>query len=68
MNFLQEELKKLIGNAKFISEKTFIGHVAFAKINENIRVRIEFVHISSPSNYDSIRVYIIEISPNSDIV
>ena len=53
MNFLQMELKKILGITKCRENVVYIGNSGYVRVNEDVRLRLEFFR-SSTSTYDGL--------------
>ena len=53
MNFLRMELKKMLGMTRYSEDATYIGSCGYVKVNEDVRMRLEFSR-SSTTTYDGI--------------
>ena len=51
MNFLQMELKKILGITKCRENAVYIGNSGYVRVNEDVRLRLEFFR-SSTSTYN----------------
>ncbi|MBT9808695.1 hypothetical protein GPL26_03435 [Enterocloster citroniae] len=53
MNFLREELKKILGMTQYREEAVYVGNCGYVRVNEDVRMRLEFSR-SSTTTYDGI--------------
>ena len=53
VNFLRMELKKVLGMTRYSEDATYIGSCGYVKVNEDVRMRLEFSR-SSTTTYDGI--------------
>ena len=42
MNFLRAELKKILDMTQYREEATYIGSCGYVRVNEDVRMRLEF--------------------------
>lgn len=62
MNYFEQELRRLFGNDAAISDKRFVGRAFFGKLTDNLRVRIEFVTLSTADHYEAIKATVINLN------
>lgn len=53
VNFLQKELKKILGITRFSQDAAYTGSCGYVRVDKDIRMRLEFSK-SSTSTYDGI--------------
>lgn len=53
MNFLRSELKKILGMTQYREDATYIGDCGYVRVNEDVRMRLEFFG-SSTTTYNGI--------------
>ena len=59
MNYFEQELRRLFGNDAAISDKRFVGRAFFGKLTENLRVRVDFVTMSTANHYEALKATVI---------
>lgn len=59
MNYFEQELRRLFENDQAISDKRFIGRAFFGKLTDSLRVRVEFVTLSTADHYNAIKATVI---------
>ena len=53
MNFLRMELKRILGMTRYSEDATYIGNCGYVKVDEGIRMRLDFSR-SFTTSYDGI--------------
>jgi hypothetical protein len=59
MSYFEQELRRLFGNDKTISDKAFVGRSFFGKLTDSLRVRVEFVTMGTSDHYEAIKATVI---------
>lgn len=59
MNFYEQEMRMMFGSKKNIKEAKFCGKVMLAKLNDELRVKLQFVEMGYANHYSAIRMTII---------
>ena len=58
-NFFEQELRKLFGDGKIISDPTYSGRVCFGTLGRDLRVRAQFVTSGHAERYDSLKITVL---------
>lgn len=56
MTVFEQELRKLFGENKILSDVRFVGNVCYGRLNEDVRVKIRFETGGIASQYDRLKV------------
>ena len=59
MNFFEQEMRKLFGESPVIQEAKFSGKTLIGKVDDELRVKLQFITTGYADHYDSIRMRII---------
>jgi hypothetical protein len=59
MNFYETEMRKLFGNNQVIYDRKFCGKMCIGKIDEDLRVKLNFTTSNISNQYNTISVSII---------
>ena len=59
MNFYEENLRKIFDNVEGVSDVKYIGRTCYATLNEEIRMKAEFVTMGTHEHYEALKVSII---------
>ncbi len=59
MNLYEQELRKIFGESKVLQNPQFCGKTCLAKLDEELRVKIQFASAKVSQKYDSLRVSVI---------
>ena len=59
MNFFEGELRQMFGNAENISDAVFVGRTMLGKLDDELRVKAQFISTHIAKHYDAIQVSIL---------
>ena len=59
MNFFEQELRRLFGESPVIQEAKYSGKTLIGKVDDELRVKLQFITTGYADHYDSIRMRII---------
>ena len=59
MTFFEKELRTMFGDTDIIKEPHFVGKAMLGKIDDDLRVKVEFIATHTTNNYDALRLHII---------
>lgn len=59
MNFFEKEMRQMFGDTDIIAEPKFIGKTMLGKLDDELRVKLQFISTNTPKHYDALRVSII---------
>ena len=59
MNFFEQEMRKLFGESPVIQEAKYSGKTLIGKVDDELRVKLQFITTGYADHYDSIRMRII---------
>ena len=59
MNFFESELKRMFGDAENISDAVFVGRTMLGKLDDELRVKAQFISTHIAKHYDAIQVSIL---------
>ena len=59
MNFFEQEMRKLFGESPVIQEAKFSGKTLIGKVDDELRVKLQFITTGYADHYDSVRMKII---------
>ena len=59
MNFFEHEMRKLFGNSPVIQEAKYCGKTLIGKVDDELRVKLQFITTGYADHYDTIRMKII---------
>ncbi len=59
MNFFEQEMRKLFGESPVIQEAKFSGKTLIGKVDDELRVKLQFITTGYVDHYDSVRMRII---------
>lgn len=59
MNFFEQEMRKLFGESPVIQEAKFSGKTLIGKVDDELRVKLQFITTGYADHYDSVRMRII---------
>ncbi len=58
-NFFEQELRKLFGDGKIISDPTYSGRACFGTLGRDLRARAQFVTSGYADHYDSLKITVL---------
>ena len=58
MNFFESELRRMFGDAENISDAVFVGRTMLGKLDDELRVKAQFISTHIAKHYDAIQVSI----------
>ena len=59
MNFFEQEMRKMFGDSPVIQDAQYCGRTLIGKVDDELRVKLQFITTGIADNYDSIRLKII---------
>lgn len=59
MNFFEKEMRQMFGDTDIIAEPKFIGKTMLGKLDDELRVKLQFVSTQISKHYDAIQMSII---------
>ena len=59
MNFFESELRRMFGDAENISDAEFVGRTMLGKLDDELRVKAQFISTHIAKHYDAIQVSIL---------
>ncbi len=59
MNFFEREMRMMFGDSDIIQEPKFVGRTMVGKLDDDLRVKLQFVSTFIAKHYDAIQVSII---------
>lgn len=59
MNFFEKELRDLFGSSPTLRDAHYCGRTCLAKLDENLRVKLQFTTTGYAGHYDAIKLAII---------
>jgi len=59
MNFFESELRQMFGDAENISDAVFVGRTMLGKLDDELRVKAQFISTHIAKHYDAIQVSIL---------
>ena len=59
MNFFEGELQRMFGGNDIISEPKIVGRTLLGKLDDDLRVKLQFVSTGIAKHYDAIQVSIL---------
>ena len=59
MNFFEQEMRKMFGDSPVIQDAQYCGRTLIGKVDDELRVKLQFITTGIADNYDSIRMKII---------
>ena len=59
MNFFEKEMRQMFGDTDVISEPKFVGKTMLGKLDDELRVKLQFVSTGIAKHYDAIQVSIL---------
>ena len=59
MNFFESELRRMFGDAENISDAVFVGRTMLGKLDDELRVKAQFISTHIAKHYDAIQVSIL---------
>lgn len=59
MNFFESELRLMFGNNNIINDPKIVGRTLLGKIDDDLRVKLQFVSTEVHKHYDAIQVSIL---------
>ena len=59
MNFFEQEMRRLFGESPVIQEAKFSGKTLIGKVDDELRVKLQFITTGYADHYDSVRMRII---------
>lgn len=59
MNFFEKELRQMFGDNEIIQEPKIIGKTLLGKLDDELRVKLQFISTGIAKHYDAIQVSII---------
>lgn len=59
MNFFEQEMRKLFGESPVIQQAKYSGKTLIGKVDDELRVKLQFITTEYADHYDSIRMKII---------
>lgn len=59
MTFYERELRKLLEHGLQLEKPTFVGRNCYARLNEEIRIRLEFVRRGTHDQYEGLKATLI---------
>lgn len=59
MNFFEKEMRMMFGNTNIIQNPKFVGRTMLGQLDDDLRVKLQFISTFVSKNYDAIQVSII---------
>ena len=59
MNFFESELRRMFNDAENISDAVFVGRTMLGKLDDELRVKAQFISTHIAKHYDAIQVSIL---------
>jgi hypothetical protein len=59
MNFFEHEMRRLFGDSPVIQDAKYCGKTLIGKVDDELRVKLQFITTGYADHYDSIRMKII---------
>jgi hypothetical protein len=59
MNFFESELRRMFGDAENISDAVFVGRTMLGKLDDELRVKAQFISTHIAKHYDAIQISIL---------
>ena len=59
MNFFEQQMRQMFGNSDIIKDAKFTGRTMLGKLDDELRVKLQFVSTFISKQYDAIQVSII---------
>lgn len=59
MNFFEQEMRRLFGDSPVIQDAKYSGKTLIGKVDDELRVKLQFITTGYADHYDSIRMKII---------
>lgn len=59
MNFFEQQMRSMFSDKEILTDAQFVGRTMIAKIDDDLRVKAQFIHTLVSKQYDAIRVRII---------
>ena len=59
MNFFEKELRNLFGSSPMLRDAHYCGRTCLAKLDENLRVKLQFTTTGYADRYDAIKLAVI---------
>lgn len=59
MTYFEKELRTMFGDADAIQDPHFVGRAMLGKLDDDLRVKIEFISTHISDHYDALRLHII---------
>ena len=59
MNFFEQEMRRLFEDSPVIQDPLFFDKTLLGKVDDELRVKLQFITTGIADNYDSIRMKII---------
>ena len=59
MNFFEKEMRQMFGDTDIIAEPKFIGKTMLGKLDDELRVKLQFVSTHISKQYDAIQMSVI---------
>lgn len=59
MNFFEKEMRQMFGDTDVISEPKFVGKTMLGKLDDELRVKLQFISTHISKHYDAIQMSII---------
>ena len=65
MTFYEQELKKLFGDSDVIRDAKYSVKTLLGRIDDELRVKLQFVYTGTRDHYNALRLKIINFSRNA---
>ena len=59
MNFYEQEMRQMFGDADIIQDAKFVGRTMFGKLDDDLRVKLEFTATHIGGQYNAVRTTVI---------
>lgn len=56
MNFFEKEMRQMFGNNEFFHEAKFLGKTMLANLNNDLRVKLQFISSHISGHYDTVQM------------
>ena len=60
MNFYEKEMREMFGNKDLLQDAKFCGKMMLAKLDEELRLKLQFVTMGYADNYEAIKATILK--------
>ena len=60
MNFFEKEMREMFGQCELLRDSKFCGKMMIAKLDEDLRVKLQFVTMGYADNYEAIKATVLK--------